>query len=243
MKNTITQFLLLFTCLFSAITVHAEVYKWVDKDGVVHYSDARPQDETIDVKEFLGSPIQIDDKGLVVQANQPPAPKVESPPETKPEVTLSRLLADAKAYVYGLLGSKPQKTSVTKLARPEKPTIAKPQESPSLPEDTVVISNENMGEMLDQIAQEKQALQEKKEALANPSVEIFTTPWCGYCKKAIVYLELNKIKYKEYNVSADASAALRQKMLGGSSGVPFAVINGEKIRGWNKQAYARALGI
>jgi len=235
--------------LIYTFAAQAEIYKWVDQDGSVHYSDTKPQDETVDVTEFFGSPTQIDDKGLVVQANQDAAPKATPPakgekvPEIKPEVTLSSLLVDAKEYVYSLLNGKPEKTSVKKITRPEKPQTIKPKESLPSPEETVVISNDNMGEMLDQIAQEKQALQEKEDALAKPSVEIFTAPWCGYCKKAIVYLELNKIPYEEYDVSTNSSAALRQQMLGGSGGVPFAVINGEKIRGWNKQAYARALGL
>jgi len=230
--------LLAAICLICTFAAQAEVYKWTDKNGVVHYSDTKPQDETIEVKEFFGSPIKINDKGLVVQVDEKSVAKVDVPPKTvavperKPEVTLSSLLADARKYIYGLLNG-----------NPETSPVVKPQASLPLPEASLVISNDNMGEVLEQIAQEKKIQLEKEEALAKPSVEIFTTPWCGYCKKAIVYLELNKINYKEYNVSADASAALRQQMLGGGSGVPFAVINGEKIRGWNKQAYARALGL
>lgn len=222
------KFLLVSICLLCAFVAQAEVYKWVDKDGLVHYSDSKPEDETIDAKEFLGSPIQINKKGLVVQANQKPAPTAPQP-EIKTEVTFAGLLAAAKAYVYGLLDSKPQ--------------IAKPKESLSIADSTRVISNDNMGEVLEQIAQEKRAQQEKAEALANPRVEIFTAPWCGYCKKAIAYLELNKIQYIEYDVSTNSSAALRQQMLGGGNGIPFAVVNGEKIRGWSQQAYAKALGL
>lgn len=249
MKVVIQNSLFIAITMLCPLTAQAEVYKWVDKDGVVHYSDTKPQDETVDVTEFLGSPIKMDDSGLVVQASEKPAivtePKEKDrqkagsvKTQSKPGITLASLLADAKKYFSGWLGNKPPQASGKKLTSP--PTL---QASQPPSEETVVISNENMGEVLEQIAQEKQAQQDKEEALANPQVEIFTTPWCGYCKKAITYLKLNKIQYEEYDVSSNASAAMHQQMLGGGGGVPFAVINGQKIRGWNKQAYASALGL
>lgn len=223
------KFFFIAICLLCALAAQAEVYKWVDKDGLVHYSDVKPEDETIAVKEFMGSAIQIDDKGVVVQVDVKPQPQPK--PQSKPEITLGSLLADAKEYFYNLLGKDAQVKPKLKPAR----SVAS--------QKTDVISNDNMEEVLEQIEAEKQLKQEQEEALASQSVEIFTAPWCGYCKKAIAYLELNKVSYEEYDVTTNPTAALRQKMLGGSGGVPFAVINGEVIPGWNKQAYARALGL
>jgi glutaredoxin len=223
------KFFLLAACgCLASLAAQAEIYKWADKDGVVHYADTKPRDETVEVREFAVSPIRIDDRGVVAQVN-PPRAERKPVPEPKPEITLGGLLAYAREYLNGLWG--------------DKKSPAAPQTVTSPADTTVVISNDNMGVILEQIERDKQAQQEKEAARTKQTVEIFTAPWCGYCKKAIVYLELNKIPYEEYDVTINASAALRQKMLGGSGGVPFAVINGETIPGWNQQAYARALGL
>src|SRR5690606_31349528 len=229
MSPVVQKLVWLVICGLHTLPIQAEVYKWIDKNGVVHYSDTKPEDESLEIKTFLGSPVRIDDRGLVVQAEEPSPQKPEPvKTEDKPDITLASLLSNAKEYVWGLL--QPAHT-------------AKVHKATSPPENTVVISNDHMAQMLEQTAQAKQVQQEKAEAMASHSVEILTTPRCGHCKKAIAYLQLHNISYQEYDVSRNASAALRQQMLGGSGGVPFAVVNGEKIRGWNQQAYARALGL
>lgn len=73
-------------------------------------------------------------------------------------------------------------------------------------------------------------------------VELFTTNWCGYCRKARAYLQQQGVSYREYDVEKDRAAAQRKQQLGGS-GVPFAIINGQKILGFDPEAYASALGI
>jgi glutaredoxin len=226
-RPRLIQSLLAACCFLWIFAAQAEIYKWVDKEGGVHYSDTPPEDETIAVTEFSGSPIKINDQGLMVQASAPTASVAKPQSASKPGITFSSLLADVKKYVLNLF---PAQSAAT-------------HQVASSPENPVVISNDNMDIVLEQIAQEKQAQQKKVEALVQPQVEIFTTPWCGYCKKATAFLKINNISYQEYDVSSNSSAALRQQMLGGSGGVPFAVVNGEKIRGWNQQAYARALGL
>ncbi|MDD9302926.1 MAG: hypothetical protein HUK40_11560 [Desulfobacter sp.] len=51
------------------------------------------------------------------------------------------------------------------------------------------------------------------------------------------------MKFIEYDLQKQPSAAKRMRSLGGGRGVPFALINGQKIRGFSKTAYQNALGI
>lgn len=241
MKALFPTFFLI--CVFAT---HAEIYKWVDPDGVIHYSDTKPQDETIAIEEFLGSSITIDDSGVVAPVGEKSAtqvsvqaPVADAASPSQPEKNtwnLARVWLAVKTSVESWLGHEDQKITPQNAPSTAVTVAAKPA-TKAAPESTV-ISNENMGEILSQIEQDQQA---KADALSRQSVEIFTAPWCGYCKKAIAFLELNQVAYEEHDVSQSPAAALRQKMLGGGSGVPFAVINGEKISGWSQQAYARAL--
>lgn len=74
-------------------------------------------------------------------------------------------------------------------------------------------------------------------------VEIFTTDWCPYCKLAIDYLKANKIPFTEYDIEKDSSAERRKNELDTKPGVPFAIINGNKVHGFNPLVYKDALGM
>lgn len=143
----------------------AAMYKWVDDNGVVHFSDAPPASvrkvETIEPPNY-----------------PPPPPKAAKPPAAPGRRT----------------------------AKPSKATV-----SP------------------------------KKKV--NHQVEIYTTRWCGYCKKAIAFLNANGIPFKAYDIEKDRKAAAKMKALGGSGGVPFAIINGKKVAGFSARTYKRVLGL
>jgi glutaredoxin len=64
-----------------------------------------------------------------------------------------------------------------------------------------------------------------------------------YCKKAVAFLESNRIAFQQHDVDKDPDAAARMRMLGGTGGVPFAVINGAAIVGFSARAYQQALGL
>lgn len=76
-----------------------------------------------------------------------------------------------------------------------------------------------------------------------PEVEIYVTSWCRYCQRAKAWLRQQGINYRAYDIEKDKVAAKRMRGLGGSGGVPFAVINGQKILGFSAKAYAEALGL
>ena len=63
-------------------------------------------------------------------------------------------------------------------------------------------------------------------------VEIYTSPYCGYCSRAKRLLESKDVRYTEIDVSADHD--LREKMIqraGGRRTVPQIFIDGQHIGG------------
>ena len=72
-------------------------------------------------------------------------------------------------------------------------------------------------------------------------VVIYTTSWCPYCKMAREFLKSRNINFTEYDIEKDSEAAERKKRLDSKSGVPFAIINGQKIHGYSQSTYEQAL--
>lgn len=57
------KFLLIAVLTCSISVAHAQLYKWVDKDGVTHYSEAPPPESAVHDREVLGS--QGQSKGVI----------------------------------------------------------------------------------------------------------------------------------------------------------------------------------
>jgi len=93
------------------------------------------------------------------------------------------------------------------------------------------------------VPQENTGIKSKAKENFTDNVEIYTTSWCPYCKQAIAFLRSNRINFRQYDVEKDRKAAARMRELGGTGGVPFAIINGKKIGGFSLQAYKQALGL
>jgi glutaredoxin len=74
-----------------------------------------------------------------------------------------------------------------------------------------------------------------------PRVELYSKSWCPACRKARAYFQQRGIPFKEYDVEKDPAAAERRKRIDPGSGVPLAVINGQKILGYSASAYRTAL--
>lgn len=85
------------------------------------------------------------------------------------------------------------------------------------------------------------AVQPARAEQFNGSVEIYVTSWCGYCKKAINYLNSKGISYTAYDIEKDSSAHSRYQELGGS-GVPVIKIGDKVIRGFSPQAIDQYTG-
>jgi len=74
-------------------------------------------------------------------------------------------------------------------------------------------------------------------------VEIYSTPFCAYCKLAKEYFKTNNVSYTEYDVAADVQR--RQEMLDKTRqmGVPVIIIDGKIIVGFDKSKIKQLLGI
>lgn len=74
-----------------------------------------------------------------------------------------------------------------------------------------------------------------------PKVELYTTARNVYCHKAREFFRSRGIAFIEYDVEKDENAARRKNQLTDRREVPFAIINGQRIYGFDQGAYIRAL--
>ena len=74
-------------------------------------------------------------------------------------------------------------------------------------------------------------------------VTVYTTPTCSWCVTLKSYLNKNKIRYSEIDVSKDDSAAQEMVRRSGQQGVPQTLISGEMVIGFDKAKINRLLEI
>jgi glutaredoxin len=67
-------------------------------------------------------------------------------------------------------------------------------------------------------------------------VVMYSTSWCGYCKKARRYFKANNIPYREFDIEDSPKAKKRFKSLGGN-GVPLILVGKNKISGFNEKSF------
>ncbi len=158
--------------IFSFAISSAEIYKWVDENGVTHYSDS----PTHNIPESAETEDDDNPSAELPSAAQPPAAKESHKGTLEP----------------------------------------------------------GFFDILDEPQEE--ALAAKK-----PTVEIYETSWCGYCKKAKNFFRSRGIDFVAYDIEKDPQAARRMRSMTKTRAVPFVVINGQGIEGYSEQAYARAL--
>ncbi|MBS3108273.1 glutathione S-transferase N-terminal domain-containing protein [Candidatus Woesearchaeota archaeon] len=72
-------------------------------------------------------------------------------------------------------------------------------------------------------------------------IRIFTTSSCPWCHKTKEYLDANKIKYENIDVTRNRKAADEMIELSGQVGVPVIDINGNIIVGFDKEALDKQL--
>ncbi len=78
---------------------------------------------------------------------------------------------------------------------------------------------------------------------AENKVEIFSTPFCAYCKMAKEYFKQHNVPYTEYDVSKDV--ARQQEMLAKTHqyGVPVIIINDKIVLGFDRPKIDKLLGL
>jgi glutaredoxin-like YruB-family protein len=72
-------------------------------------------------------------------------------------------------------------------------------------------------------------------------VVVYTTSWCGWCKKTRAWLDAQGVDYENRDVEANAAWAEEIHDLTGSGGVPVIVIDGEVIEGFDQAQMAKLL--
>ena len=75
---------------------------------------------------------------------------------------------------------------------------------------------------------------------ANGEVVMYSTDWCGYCKKLKGFLRESDIPFTELNIERNAVARSEYEKLGGG-GIPLSLVNGKVVRGYNTRAIVDAL--
>ncbi|SMF12962.1 Glutaredoxin [Alteromonadaceae bacterium Bs31] len=64
-------------------------------------------------------------------------------------------------------------------------------------------------------------------------VVLYSTTWCGYCKKARSLLQNSGVSFIEKDIEKSDSAAAEFQQLGGR-GVPLVTINGAVLKGYDR---------
>jgi glutaredoxin len=70
------------------------------------------------------------------------------------------------------------------------------------------------------------------------SVVMYSTSWCGYCKKAASHFRKNKIPFTEYDIEKSARGARDYKRLKGR-GVPIILIGDKRMNGFSAKTFDR----
>ena len=69
-------------------------------------------------------------------------------------------------------------------------------------------------------------------------VIMYSTSWCGYCKKARNYFNKNGIQYTEYDIEKDKRALRDYKKLR-ATGVPVILVGRKRMNGFSKKGFER----
>lgn len=67
---------------------------------------------------------------------------------------------------------------------------------------------------------------------ADSGVTLYTTEWCGVCKRAKAFMKQNGVPFREWDVEKTEYGAIKFKQLGGS-GVPLITVGSEKMMGFD----------
>ena len=69
-------------------------------------------------------------------------------------------------------------------------------------------------------------------------VVMYSTSWCGYCKKAKAYFQHNGIRFTEYDIEKDAKAKTEYDKMQ-ASGVPVILVGKKRMNGFSKAGFQR----
>ena len=71
-------------------------------------------------------------------------------------------------------------------------------------------------------------------------VELYSTSWCGYCRKSRNFLTDKGVAFNEYDIEESNAARARFDELGGR-GVPLLAVGSETVSGYRPRAFRDAI--
>jgi len=80
------------------------------------------------------------------------------------------------------------------------------------------------------------ALVTRDKKSASKSVVMYSTSWCGYCKKARQHFKRNNIPFQEHDIEKSKKAAKEYKRLKGR-GVPVILIGKRRMNGFRAETF------
>lgn len=66
------------------------------------------------------------------------------------------------------------------------------------------------------------------------SVVLYSTTWCGYCKKAINYMDTRNIPYINKDIESSADNKTEYQKIGGTGPVPYIVFGDKVMKGFSE---------
>jgi len=73
-------------------------------------------------------------------------------------------------------------------------------------------------------------------------ITMYSTSWCGYCRKARTFFQSRGLPFVEKDVEKDAAGAAEfRDVAGGRGGVPVILVNGKVLRGFSQPAIEAAI--
>ena len=88
---------------------------------------------------------------------------------------------------------------------------------------------------------QRDALRKENARLKRPSVVMYSAVWCGVCKRARQFFNVNKIPFSEYDVETSAKGKKDFARLKGR-GVPVILIGKKRMNGFDKVRFKQLYG-
>jgi mycoredoxin len=88
----------------------------------------------------------------------------------------------------------------------------------------------------------EQALQQGYQAALEHRVVVYTTSWCGWCRKTLAFLDQRGVAYENRDIEDDEM--WREELLEktGATSIPMVEIDGQVIHGYDPQRMSQLLG-
>jgi len=87
----------------------------------------------------------------------------------------------------------------------------------------------------------REAQRREKAGRQRPAVVMYSTVWCGVCRRAKQYFQANKIPFSEYDVETSAKGKADFTRLKGQ-GVPIILVGKQRMNGFDQTRFKQLYG-